>query len=462
VFCQLATLKSCLSITAVKNALKTLPKSLDETYDRILLGIDEQNHNFTIAALQWLVLSERPLQVKELAEAVIIQPYSGTVNAEDRLLDPRDVLRVLSSLVVTWKEARPGESDQDSGQPSKYWARFDEDDSDDSDAEFSEDESRHEDEAGDKTPQVFEMVMLAHLSVKEYLVSCRILRGPASAFGVEREKSHRHLTESCLRYIRHFDDVISQSSFNDYVEESPLIYYASNYWPNHAKTCQNRKIVLLVSEFLRSPTLVCRWLSVVPKKRFWTFDQHAAPHYIASRLGLNYICEEVQKWRPHPFVGTARSSLEADSDRRVVRTTGSAAHLPVSTENSAQLVVRGIQQFQDQNPSFTSNIHNRYQASALVEGWRAVTDLAGTGRQDDMKLVRGEILRRTNQYAVNIEKSKSSRWTTPQGISYLHSGGRNDDLVIPSIEADDDTSVMQSIEPNNNRMRIFEIIELDD
>ena len=42
VFCQLDALKKCKKRTSLLKALKSLPKTLDETYERILMNVDEE------------------------------------------------------------------------------------------------------------------------------------------------------------------------------------------------------------------------------------------------------------------------------------------------------------------------------------------------------------------------------------------------------------------------------------
>jgi len=47
--------------------------TLDETYERTLLGIDRENREHAIRLFQCLVFSLRPLLVKELAEVLAVQ-----------------------------------------------------------------------------------------------------------------------------------------------------------------------------------------------------------------------------------------------------------------------------------------------------------------------------------------------------------------------------------------------------
>jgi hypothetical protein len=45
-----------------------LPKTLDETYSRTLLGIDEEKREFAQRLFQCLMVTIRPLHIEELAE----------------------------------------------------------------------------------------------------------------------------------------------------------------------------------------------------------------------------------------------------------------------------------------------------------------------------------------------------------------------------------------------------------
>lgn len=101
VICQLDSLKKCLTPSDVRKALKSLPKTLDETYARILLSIDEEHQPKAIAALHWITYSRQPLRIEELAEAVVIDPKADPpFNPGDRLPDPRWLIEILSSLIV--------------------------------------------------------------------------------------------------------------------------------------------------------------------------------------------------------------------------------------------------------------------------------------------------------------------------------------------------------------------------
>lgn len=134
-------LKRCLKVSLIRAALKNLPKTLDETYSRMLLDIDEVYRQEAKNALLWLSFSERPLDLAELAEGSIINPQLDCpFSPEERFPDPQYILQILSSLVVV----SYFEEVADTGS-SKHF--------------------RSVDAISRAT------ISLAHLSVKEYLVS---------------------------------------------------------------------------------------------------------------------------------------------------------------------------------------------------------------------------------------------------------------------------------------------------
>ena len=84
VVCQLEVLRNCLNLPAMRQKLKELPETLDETYNRILLAIPENCHHEAHAALQWLTYSRRPVNMAEVVEAIAVdrnnQIFDGKQN----------------------------------------------------------------------------------------------------------------------------------------------------------------------------------------------------------------------------------------------------------------------------------------------------------------------------------------------------------------------------------------------
>src|SRR5271170_6143147 len=97
--CQLHALRKCLSVSTVRNALHNLPRTLDDTYARILNNIPQEYRREAHCALQLLTVSLEPLSLREVAEAVAVDCESGLFDPENRLQAPEALLEICSSLV---------------------------------------------------------------------------------------------------------------------------------------------------------------------------------------------------------------------------------------------------------------------------------------------------------------------------------------------------------------------------
>jgi hypothetical protein len=199
--CQLDTLRKCVKPSAIKQALRELPKTLDETYDRILNGIPDEFRQDAQGVMRLLAFSARPLSLQEVAEAVAVDVDNECFDPENRLPDPFVVLEICSSLVVP-----------------TVWETWE----------------------GQLT-----ILQFAHYSVKEYLVSTRILKSPAADFRISERLAHKFIAEVCLSYILSLDkpDVFTLFTFesydgpqlNDGYKKMSFLSYAAKYWPHHSQ-----------------------------------------------------------------------------------------------------------------------------------------------------------------------------------------------------------------------------------
>jgi hypothetical protein len=112
VVCQLEVLRNCLKLPALRQKLKELPETLDETYNRILLSIPESCHHEAHAVLQWLAYSRRPMNVAEVAEAIAVDRNNQIFDTENRMLDIFSVLDICSSLVTLSERKTTVKGDQ--------------------------------------------------------------------------------------------------------------------------------------------------------------------------------------------------------------------------------------------------------------------------------------------------------------------------------------------------------------
>ena len=262
-------MRKCYKLSALRAALESLPKTLNETYNRILGAIDADNMPDALQLLQWLTFSRRPLRLRELAEVVAIDIEDiPCFNEEDRLRHPTDLLRICSSLVnLNYEE------DDIAGQPDIL------------DCE----------------------IRLAHYSVREYLVS-KI--GEPTFANFAETPAHLSIGKSCVAYLLHLGQIRAVSSNKNrqhhetnLLERYPLSTYAAQYWPEHARYIDNVLQDQIV-ELLINSSSMNQWIEIfnpdhgdnlpIPARSNVEWPEPASlqrPLYYASLLGLIEIVE---------------------------------------------------------------------------------------------------------------------------------------------------------------------------
>jgi hypothetical protein len=176
--CQLDSLRNCVSRGMLRRALKRLPQTLDETYERILCAIHEDHSTQAIRILRWLAFSCRPLYLDEVAEVVAVDPddYCG-LDMDEILEDPLSALDICASLVTTSYSNTAGLQWNGNDNTQKPGAR--------------------------------RVLALAHYSVKEYLTSDRISKSLASVYALQENASNAIIARSCIGYLLQFQDAES-------------------------------------------------------------------------------------------------------------------------------------------------------------------------------------------------------------------------------------------------------------
>ena len=188
-YCQLETLRQC-PLRYIPSTLDELPKTLDETYERILRGIPEKMQKDAHRIFQCIMVSSRPLFVEELAEVFamnfdeemsgvpVFEPSWRDANAETA------VLSACSTLVAIVKE----------------WPHR-------------------------------KAVQFSHFSVQEYLTSDRIANAEhISRFHLALKPAHTLLAKACLSVLLHLDYSIDKAMIKNF----PLAEYAARHWVEHA------------------------------------------------------------------------------------------------------------------------------------------------------------------------------------------------------------------------------------
>src|SRR5258708_31345813 len=191
VYCQLDALRHCFPPN-LRQFLKELPESLDETYERILKGINKAQKDNAHRLLQCLTVAVRPLRVEELAELLAFD-FQATGERgipklkEDWRWDNQEeaILSTCSSLIAI---VHNGES---------------------------------------------RVVQFSHFSVKEYLTSPRLAQshGDVSRFHIDLDAAHTILAQACLGTLLWLDEHASDAGSKG----SPLVTYAAEHWVDHAQ-----------------------------------------------------------------------------------------------------------------------------------------------------------------------------------------------------------------------------------
>ena len=172
----------------IRQTLDALPSTLDETYERTLLGIDEEDREYARRLFQCLAVSSRPLRAEELAEAIVIDLNSElgpTLHAGWRPEDPEEAVLRICSTLITFTEI---------------------------------DGSR--------------VAQFSHYSVKEFLVSDRLAANPSlRLYHFLPRPAHTFFAKICLGVLLQLDRRLDERS----VKNFPLAEYAARHWVEHAR-----------------------------------------------------------------------------------------------------------------------------------------------------------------------------------------------------------------------------------
>jgi hypothetical protein len=195
-----------MSVAAVKKCLNSLPKDLDETYDRILQEIDDFHQVEVMKILQALIVTVETLTLKQIVEilAVDFDTRPPRFDLENRLRDPKSVLSICSSLVTTVQ------SDIESPSMDSYV--------------YGKPDGRN-----------FVALRLAHASVADYLTQSRP-SGP-SKFHFSKQSARQFLARTCLVYLMNpaFSSGHEKSKIKQRLIDYPFLSHAARLWPKYLK-----------------------------------------------------------------------------------------------------------------------------------------------------------------------------------------------------------------------------------
>lgn len=150
--------------------------------------------------LMWIAFAIRPLELEELADVVTIKFSSLGAPSYDsylRYFSPSGLLVTCSSFVTEFK-----------GMKHSFYENMC--------VEF-----------------YIGCVKLAHMSVKDYLVSDRLKNGLASYFSINAVLAHSQITRTCLAYLQHIGKC--PINYGSLLKSYPLGLYAAQHWINHMR-----------------------------------------------------------------------------------------------------------------------------------------------------------------------------------------------------------------------------------
>jgi hypothetical protein len=268
--------------------LNNLPKTLDETYERILLSIDHDYRDVVLEALRWLCFTTKVLTVAELAEAAVFSafvepppessPLAVSFDMDHFFSDPLDILGFLSGLVICLPYHDPKATDA---------------------TIVSQD-----DDGTEPTPQsrpeyytANSRVILSHFSIKEYLVSGR-LGSEVKHFAMDEVCSHQILATNCIYFILFSQDLLGFSAEfleSYYKSEAHFLQHAAINWEEHARKADyESKLVDLILLVLAAPHQIrAALLSYIPDTDEAKRGNGLSPLYLAACLGVYFPCKQL-------------------------------------------------------------------------------------------------------------------------------------------------------------------------
>ena len=193
VACQLEELRKCRKPSQITRTLATLPRTLNDTYERAISSVDEALWEDVLKALVLLAYEPMPLTLEALAEVTAIDLKKSVFDQEDRLFDTQSICTMCPGLF----SPKYGGSNQ--------WGH----------------------------PANEERVTFNHFSVKEYLTSDGIRAGRAAQIPAQAE-ANGMIAEMYLIYLLNVPNSQEEEDEAQIQKQFPLYIYAS-YWPTYAR-----------------------------------------------------------------------------------------------------------------------------------------------------------------------------------------------------------------------------------
>jgi hypothetical protein len=329
----------------IRHALNNLPEGLQETYENILEKVTPGCIDIVRQTLQWLVCDVTNLTLAELHECLAIEQDIDHIDEEAQLSSPMDIYDLCGSLITVTADGG---------------------------------------------------VILAHLSVKDYLLSDAIKHGKASAFALSLPEVNAENAFKCLTYLSFAEfrtgPSRTQDEFGDRLLAHPFLCHASKWWATYARNADSSSEELKnrVLEFFMPS---CRpqfmsWLQVncsevvlkrqdlkrtgieKRKRGFSYYPRRATSLYYAASSGIEHV---------------VRALLEqgAEVDAPGGRLEATAFHAAASR---GHIEIMDILYQKSADPNKVDRIkRTALQSAALVDNVEVIKDLLEHGADPDME-----------------------------------------------------------------------------
>ncbi|KAH7411469.1 hypothetical protein BKA64DRAFT_704576 [Cadophora sp. MPI-SDFR-AT-0126] len=262
--CQLDQIAKLKTMKDIRRSLDNLPEGLQETYENILEKVDPVCADIVRQTLRWLVCDVPTMTLAQLYECLAIEGGIDHIDEEVQLSSPMDIYDLCGSLITATAEGE---------------------------------------------------VILAHLSLKDYLFSDAVKNGKAFAFALSRDKANMENASKCLTYLSFAEFQTGPSqTMNDFEARllaHPFLEHASKWWVSYVENAgsSSEELKAQVLEFF---TPACRlqfmsWLQVIcsepevrrqdlkrtsferQKRGFNYYPKHATSLYYAASFGIEHV-----------------------------------------------------------------------------------------------------------------------------------------------------------------------------
>ena len=334
----------CVDLGTLQKELSRLPKTLNETYDRMMQRIEDIHRKRAMFLMQLMLSSERPLTLAEAVDALATDSEAGLFDINQRMPRPMDIGLVCPNLITLNRIPEPVKNDgtsakgreesaetaqqnaadsdkdnvelHDEGEDEGYVEGPDEETDQKTAEEVSEVDAVHTEVDEEKSNQganeelekevkntgdaenfvnKFEVVF-AH-SVKEYLLSEETVAGMSMQFTVINMR--KNVVKTCLVYAMHLHSVGDTTNVSS---DRPWARHSSEHLFRYAREAESAdpSLTPMLFQLFTSADIFKSWLAVYNPDypsavgADW-FAREGSPLYYAALGGITSIVDRLSR-----------------------------------------------------------------------------------------------------------------------------------------------------------------------